>query len=158
MGYVMECVFFGHRKIFYNDLRVKLYAVVEDLINKGITNFKMGVHGAFDKMALSVCEELREKYKHINICVVFTSLNDLKQDPMGYSKVDLYKNVDTMFYGVEDIYFKKQITETNKRMIDDSDIVVCYYDKVSRSNGTKLAVKYALKKNKEIIYLYDTLP
>lgn len=152
-----NCVFFGHRKIYCNDLRKKLYQEVERLINQGVDSFKMGVHGEFDKMALIVCEELREKYKHINICVVFTSLNSLKKDSLGYSNVDLYKNVDTMFYGVEDIYFKKRITETNRKMIDDCDIVICYFDSLSRSNGTKLAVKYALKKNKEIIYLYDKL-
>ena len=40
--------------------------------------FTMGTHGDFDKEALSVCRDLRRKYKDIKIEVVITSFAQIK--------------------------------------------------------------------------------
>ena len=51
--------FIGHRNVFnYNDIREKLYKIVEEEIKKGCKFFTMGTHGEFDEMGLSVCREL----------------------------------------------------------------------------------------------------
>lgn len=151
-----EIVFFGHRKIFNKTkVRQRLLDCVEQHILNGAKKFKVGNHGEFDKLALSVCCELRNKYKDIKITVVFTSLSFLtKQD--DYAVADYYKDlkVETMVYPIEDEYFKNQIVINNRLMVDDSKIVICYVDFNQHTSGAKRAVNYAKKQGKQIINLY----
>ena len=81
----------------------------------------------------------------------------LKKDEYGNSRIDFYKNNDckTLFYDIEDIHYKNRITYSNKKMVDESDIIICYVDMNSYKSGAKTAVKYALKQNKKVINLYD---
>ena len=150
------CCFFGHKTIFNKEnLYERLKIEVENLIKVGFSSFLVGTHGEFDKIALSVCKELKVKHNHINICVVLTSLNKLiKKD--GFSDVDFYKdrNIETLYYPIENIHFKQKIIFSNHCMIDDSDIVVCYVNMSKQQSGAKQAIKYAQKKNKEIINLF----
>lgn len=60
-----------------------------------------------------------------------------------------------MFYDVEDIYYKNRITYSNKKMVDNCDLVICYVDMKSYKSGAKTAVNYALKQNKKVINLYE---
>lgn len=60
-----------------------------------------------------------------------------------------------MIYDIEDEYFKRQIIVSNRKMIEDSDLVISYVDMSKNRRGAKIAVKYALKQGKEIINLYN---
>ncbi len=151
-----EIVFFGHRKIFNETkVRQRLLDCVEKHILDGAKRFKIGTHGEFDKLALSVCCELRNKYKDIKITVVFTSLSFLtKQDE--YAVADYYKDlkVETMVYPIEEEYFKNQIIKCNRMIVDDCDLVICYVDMKEYRSGAKRAVNYAKRQGKPIINLY----
>ena len=49
---------------------------------------------------------------------------------------------------------KNRIIFSNKKMIDDCDLVVCYVNmKVSKS-GSRTAINYAIKQKKKIINLF----
>lgn len=85
---------------------------------------------------------------------MFTSLNAFAKDEYGFCLADLYKDVETMIYPIEDVYFKKQITMCNRMMINDSDIIVCYVDKSKSVSGAKAAMNYAERNNKKVINLY----
>lgn len=148
------CAFFGHGSIFNQTLlREKLKRAIENMIINGAVSFLIGTHGDFDKLALSVCRELRNKYKDIQITIVLTSINSLNKK-YGYSKADYYDDVQTIFYPIEEVYFKQRITISNRYMVDSCDYVICYVDMNKTHSGAKAAVKYAQKKNKEIINLF----
>lgn len=66
--------FIGHRNSWNEDLKNKLTQVVEQEILSGTKHFTMGTHGDFDKMALNVCKDLRNRYKDIVIEVVISGL------------------------------------------------------------------------------------
>ena len=58
-------------------------------------------------------------------------------------------------YEIEDIHPKRQITESNKQMIDECDTLICYVDPKSYKSGAKTAMNYAKRKGKKIINTYD---
>lgn len=68
------CSLCGHR-ILYSAMKIekRLFQEIENLIKDGCSIFKIGTHGAFDQLALSVCRQLKTQYPHIKIQVVFTA-------------------------------------------------------------------------------------
>lgn len=161
--------FIGHRDILLNKIvEEKLNKAIQNEINSGCRYFTMGTHGEFDKMALSTCRKFRNIYNDIEIVVVLTSLHKIEkkilktyQDEESKTQIvynDYYSNYDdvktTMFY-IENIYFKNQITESNKKMIDGCDALICYVDTKKYKSGAKIAMNYAKKNNLQIINLYD---
>lgn len=149
----MKACFIGHRKIAGKNVKQRLIQTIEKYINIGVNDFIVGTHGEFDNLALSVLRELRNTYKDIKICVVFTTLNVLKKE--DYSSImDYYKDVETTIYDFEEQHYKRQITYSNERMIDDCDILICYVDTDEYRSGAKIALKYAQKQNKEIVNLF----
>ena len=148
--------FLGHRQFSARDLRERLLNEIKNNIslNEDVL-FLMGRHGEFDSLALSVCRELRKEYSKVKITVVFTSLAILrKTEEEMYSVADMYDDVETMIYNIEEEHFKNQIVSSNKQMVDDSDIIICYVDFEKRQSGAKIAVKYAQKQNKKVINLF----
>ena len=153
-----KVAFIGHRHISINSLKDRLLKVVTEKIKEGYLIFTMGTHGDFDKLALQVCKELRQKYKNIKIEVVLTSLNLIKKyrevDNFGVAVYTPYEDVDTIMYDIEEVYFKKRIIVSNQKMIDSCDTLICYVDLDKQISGAKRAFKYAKKVNKNIINLY----
>lgn len=149
----MTCCFLGHR-LLYCDISSRLYDYIEYLIKIGYTKFLMTTHGDFSNLALSQCKFLKKKYNNIEIIVVITSLSNLKKDKNGFSNLNNYNDVQTKFYEIENIYFKQQIIESNKNMVEESDLVVSYFNPKIIKSGAKLAINYAKKLNKPIINLF----
>lgn len=146
--------FFGHRNLWGKDIRERLKKQLESHLDDEVHCF-VGTHGDFDSLALSVCRELRKTYK-MKITVVFTSLNVLKKDKdLEYSIADNYDDVETMIYDIEEEHFKNQIVVSNRRMVDDCDIVICYVDMKEYRSGAKRAVNYAKRQGKQIINLFQ---
>ena len=152
------CTFFGHNSFGVGVHEERLKEVVEKLIlEEGVKSFLIGTHGKFDNLALKVCRFLRRKYKDIVITVVFTSYAPFRKNPvdnLADSEV-YYHDVETMIYDIGDVYFKEIVTQSNRRMVEDSDVVVCFVDMNKEKSGAKLAVKYAMKMHKEIINIYE---
>lgn len=151
--------FFGHRRILNKKIiKEKLMKILQELISQGYSRVLIGRHGDFDDLALSTCLDYEKKYSSkIKINLVFTSLSFLHKDEYGYSKIDRYNDMgcETVFYDIEEVYFKERITFSNKKMIDDSDLIVCFVDMSAYGSGAKKAVSYALKQNKKVINLFD---
>lgn len=151
--------FFGHSQIFNkNSVKEKLMNKLRELIPQGFSRLLMGCHGNFDGISLSTCLDYKKQFNDtIEINVVLTSFSFLKKDEYGNSQVDFYKEkgCDTIFYDIEEIFYKNRITYSNKKMVDDSDLIICYVDMNSYRSGAKTAVKYALRQNKKVINLYD---
>lgn len=153
-----KVAFFGHSSIFYKErVKERLISVLLELISQGYDIFLIGCHGDFDNIALTSCLECRNKInKSININIVLTSLTFMNKRKDGYSFVDFYKdkNCQLLFYEIEQVYFKNKITYSNRKMVDNCDLVVCYVDATKYKSGAKTAVNYALRQNKRVLNLF----
>ena len=152
--------FIGHRNVFDKTLKDRLKTEIQNLINSGYNIFTMGTHGEFDSLCLECCRELRKEYPNIQIEVVITSLHTIEHkienDTLGRIDYTPYEDVKTVMYDIEDIHFKKRITESNKQMIDNSDFLICYVKTNAYSSGAKTAYNYAKKKGLQIVNLYKS--
>lgn len=150
--------FFGHRKIFDKTaIQKNLTSLLDEFIPKGYFRILVGRHGDFDKLVLETCINYKKNIdERLNINVVLTSLSYLNKNEYGYSVVDNYKDkgCDTIFYEIEDVYFKKRITVSNKKMIDESDLIICYVNENVSQSGAKTAINYAYKHKKTVINLF----
>lgn len=148
------CTFFGHQ-IAPESCEEKIFNAVENLILcENVRKFYVNRHGKFDIMALSALRNLKHKYPDIEICVVFENAN-YKKDKFGRSKLDDYSDCEIVSFFIENTYFKAQIGETNKKMVEASDFVICWVDLSAKfRSGAQQAVLYAKKQNKTIINLY----
>lgn len=152
--------FIGHRRLYDSTLRERLKKTIENEINSNCKDFMMGTHGEFDEMSLSVCRELRRKYPNIHIQVVITSLHKIKkellyEDKFGKEYDEPYKDVETMIYDIEEEHFKRQITISNQKMIEECNTAICYVNRLNSSSGARKSLDYAKKKGLKIINLYD---
>ena len=150
------CSLFGHRSIYkYPNLEERLLKQIEQLILLGYTIFYVGRHGDFDFIAYCCLRKIRKNYPYIKINIVFTGRELLgRREEKGIWE-DAFRDVETVYFPVEDEHFKRRITVTNQMMIDLSDVVVLLYDPFASSAGVKNAFKYAKKEGKKIINLYS---
>ena len=147
-----KTAFIGHRKVLYGNIEERLKTVIEEQIADGCKTFTMGTHGEFDEMALSACRSARRDHPDIKIEVVLTSYHTVhKKDEFDYVP---YQDVDTIMYDIEDEHFKRQITVSNRKMIDECDTLICYVDKKRSPSGAKTAMNYAERKGLKIINLF----
>lgn len=172
---IATCCFFGHKRICNESkVRGRLKSIVEQKIRDGYTEFLMGNHGEFDRLALTVCRELRNTYQQISITVAVTTLAifvkkriDIESFPEWERQYvsetelinsvadDLYGDVKTITYSVEEEYFKNRILKTNKFMVDESDFVIGYINPKQTQSGAKRAFNYAKRVGKETINIFD---
>lgn len=155
----MNICFIGHRKIGFGPIRDRLESAIEEEIKNGGDCFKVGTHGEFDTMALSCLREARRSHSDIKIEVVLTSLKKaekqlLYDDEFGKEYYEPYKDVETTMYEIEEEHFKRQIIISNRKMIDECDVLICYVNKKRNPSGAKLAMNYAKRKGLKIINLY----
>ena len=151
--------FFGHGSILDSSKVEKiLEQTLKEIIPQGFSTLLIGCHGDFDKLALSTCLKYKKKVdKSINVYVVLSSLTTLNKGRYLCSQADLYNysGCETIIYDIENVHFKNKITYSNKKMIDDSDLIICYVNNNSIRSGAKFAINYAIKQNKKIINLFN---
>lgn len=141
----MTVTFCGHGDEIYNEvLRERLYDVLEELINKGTTEFLLGGYGAFDLLAARTVKSLKEKYPHITSVLVNAYIN------RGYDS-DLYDCSE--YPPIENVPKRFAIIKRNEWMVKQADILIAYvrYD----WGGAAKTLEYAMKKKKHIINLYE---
>ena len=137
-----KTAFIGHRRICQNNLAEELNLTIERQIQSGCTHFIVGSHGEFDRLALSACRTLRKQYPELVIEVVITSLCAVNADNFEQR----YDDIATVSYEIEEVHYKRRITLSNQKMIDECDTLICY--------GAKTAMRYAQKKGLHIVNLH----
>lgn len=149
--------FFGHRYL-NNVLEIKerLTKQLQFWYSLGARKFKIGMHGQFDKLALEECLAFKKTNGDVDIYLTVTSFSSLQKEKESNSLLDYYHQmgIKTVIYEIENIYFKQQIIYSNCRMIDESDVIICYVNLLDNKSGAKRAVDYASKQNKTVINLY----
>ncbi len=150
------CCFFGHRTINETEeLKSKLNEIIEKLIvEKQVDTFLFGSKSRFNSLCQEIETKIKEKYPHIKRIYVRAEYADINEH---------YKNYLLECY--EDTYYPEKIlnsgraayVERNYEMIDNSRFCIVYYDEqevpTTRKSGTKIALDYAVKKQKQVIVL-----
>lgn len=152
-GMEKTIAFIGHRNVYQTKIvEERLQKVVEQYIADGCSHFFMGTHGEFDQMALRVCRSARKNHLDIKIEVVLTSYHTVeKKHDIDYVP---YQDVITTIFNIEDLHFKQQIVASNRQMIDQSDILICYVDTKKNPSGAKTAMNYAKRKGLKIVNVF----
>lgn len=143
----MTAAFAGHRMIFEDLVKDKLFAAIEQAHNEGYTNFLVGTHGKFDALAANLCVALADKHKDVTVQLIVTSVtsaNNYKQ------YCQLQKNVCTTIFDVEETHYKRRIGLSNKYMVDNCDMLICYVDLCRFNSGAAATLSYATKVGKTI--------
>ncbi len=153
------CCFFGHRKINITDELVNnLKEIIENLITeKQIDTFLFGSKSQFDKLSLKTITELKNKYPHIKRIYVRAEFPYIDE---SYKLYLLESYEDTYYPNKIENSGKAVYVERNYEMIDSSSYCVIYYDKsyspTNSKSGTKIAYDYAVKRNIEIINIFNS--
>ncbi len=149
------CAFFGHH-IAPSFLEDRIYEAAENLIlNCEVKNFYVNRHGNFDEISLQVLRRLREKYPEIQICVVVENPH-YKRDEYGNSRIACYDDYEVVSFVLDNLYFKASIDETNKKIAEICNYVICWVDMSTKlHSGAQRAVCFAKKLNKKIINLWQ---
>ena len=154
------CCFFGHRNISETeDLKSKLIEIIEKLIvEEKVDTFLFGSKSRFNSFCLEAMAEIKEKYPHIKRVYVRAEYPYISEH---------YK--DYLLESYEDTYYPEKIVnsgrasyvERNYEMIDNSHYCIVYYDEpcapTTRKSGTKIALDYAIKKEKRITNIASTV-
>ena len=168
-GFMQVC-FIGHRHIDKTETLTRdLKEILVSLIKKGYTSFAFGSMSDFDDLAWEIITELKKEYANIKRIYVRSRYQYLN---------NFHKELLSKYY--EETYFPKKLlnagkytyVERNFEMINNSTICIFYYNKdyapplkqqttknslspKRRKSGTKIAYEYAVKKNKQIINLFQ---
>lgn len=164
------CCFFGHRKIEYPDeVYILVHNIVGDLItNKNINTFLFGSKSEFNYLCYKVVTELKKTHPHIQMIYVRAEFPHIDN---SYRTYLLEKYEDTYFPEKMIAAGKASYVERNREMIDRSKFCVIYYNEnysppkrrnsrryltdYQPKSGTKLAYYYAVKKDREIINVFQ---
>lgn len=133
-------------------MKKKIKEVVERLIVENLVDtFLFGSKSRFDYLCLEIVTELKEKYPHIKRIYIRAEYPYINEE---------YR--EWLLRDYDDTYFPEHMigagraayVERNYEMINKSKFCVVYYNEqespTKRKSGTKIALDYAKKKNKEI--------
>ena len=146
--------FFGHRTIDETeDLKRSLTAAIENLITaEGVDTFLFGSKSRFDSLCLELVTALKEKYPHLKRVYVRAEYPEITEEYKAY-----------LLRSYEDTYYPEKLrnagkaayVERNRELIDRSRFCIVYYSEIqspaTRKSGTKLALDYAVKKERRIL-------
>lgn len=142
----MKATFFGHSTVSPHIKPLLRKTVVDLIVNKGIKEFYVGNHGAFDGMVRKVLKELKDEYPSIKYNVVLAYLPVKKEEYQDYSD-SIYPDL------LEKVPYRYAICRRNEWMINNSDVVVTYTEKCF--GGAYEFKKKAQKRGKTVIELYS---
>lgn len=140
----LTCYGFGHRENHYS--QDNLERIIVNLIKeKGVTTFYTGGMGNFDSAFSAAVRNAKKTFINIKLCLIAPYLTKTLVNNKNYYNA-VYDEVL-----IPDIktYYKSAITLRNRWIIDQSNYVVSGI--IKPFGGAYNAIKYAQKKNKNII-------
>ncbi len=152
------CCFIGHRKINETeDLKIRLWDLIENLIlEHNVTTFLFGSKSDFNDLCEEALTKAKEKHPHIKRIYVRAEFPYIDEEYKEY----LLQFCDGTYFPENLVNAQKSAyVKRNYEMIDKSDFCVFYFNEhespTTRKSGTKVALDYAIKKNKKIFNLAD---
>ena len=142
----MIVTFCGHSQFFCTtEYKNKLISILEKEIGDSFTELYLGGYGGFDSFCYACCKEYQQDHPLVRLVYVTPYL---KIDPI------YEKNYDSVIYpALEDKPKRYAIGYRNKYMVEKADLVIAYIN--HDWGGAYETYKYAMRKNKRIINLYD---
>lgn len=154
------CCFFGHRTINKaEELESRLYEIIKKLIiENSVDTFLFGSKSRFNSLCLKTVTEIKKEYPHIKRIYVRAEYPDISEEYKNY----LLETYDDTYYPESIIGAGRAVyIERNREMINKSSFCIVFYDTscapTTRKSGTKIALDYAVKHNKQIIVLSETV-
>ncbi len=150
-----RCCFTGHRSIpkaELAELKQKLLAEIENLINRGVVAFISGGALGFDTMAALSVLELKSKYPFIRLVMALPCISqpDRWSDKDRAVYNDLLNRADVVHY-VNQTYEESCMFRRNDYMVNFAGVCVCYLR--HDHGGTAYTVGYAKRLGRELIKL-----
>ena len=142
--------FAGHREVYQPSVKERLDELLEKLAAEyEELQFYVGGMGEFDSLAASSVRMLKKRHpsKDIQLVLVEPYMKQSINDEGEY----LHRIYDEILIPMElaGIHYKKAITERNRWMVRESNLLIVY---VHRDfGGAKTMMKYAQKLGKEVI-------
>ena len=140
----------------YLDFENKLYSAVFSLANEGITKFYCGLAMGFDIIAAEAVLALKEAKKDASIELVcvkpFEEQNKSFSSPWKEKYEQIIKQADGIIV-MGNNYYKGCFHKRNCYMVDNSDVVLTYFD--GQKGGTSSTLSYANKKGKRIVNIEE---
>ncbi len=154
MDFIERAVCFtGHRDMHdIDNIRTRLYTVVEELINKGYRFFLAGGARGFDTLAAQTVLALKEKYPHIKLITVLPFKNPFEHE-RGWSMDDINAHMQCLRRSDRRLllfphYQPGCYYARDRYMVDHASVCVSYLRRTS--GGTAYTVSYANRMNKEL--------
>ena len=139
-----KCFLIGHRETT-ESISKQLTEVIQKHIEEcGVTEFIVGHHGGFDRLAALILTNIKTKYSGISLALL-TAYHPATMN------VNLPDGFDSIYYpsGMENTPPKYAIVKANQYVVDHSDYLIAYVWH-SASNAMKL-VEYAKRGQKKIV-------
>lgn len=145
-----KCFFIGHRDAGDEILPYIREAAEKLIVQEEVTQFYVGGHGNFDRLAGQAIIDLKEIYPNIHLYRL------IPYHPAD-RKIELPQGYDGMYYpdGMEYVPRMYAICRANRVMIDTSDFLIAYVWHTA-SNACKL-LEYAKKREKKGLLRIITL-
>ena len=145
------CCFTGHRILKREFSIEELSIVIQNAIDKGYKTFLVGMARGFDLKCVKV---LAEKKKDFNIeiiaCMPCKDQNKYFTEKENQEFFEMVNLTDKKVY-IQENYDSECMFLRNKYMVDNSSLLIAYYH--YQRGGTHSTVTYAIKQNKEILYI-----
>lgn len=144
------CCFTGHR-VLKKDINVdNVDKVIQNLIDKGINTFLVGMALGFDLLCFE--RLLLKKDQNIKIVACIPCRGQELKYPLKEKEkyYNFLEQADEKIYMFEE-YENGCMFVRNRFLVDNSNIIVAYVYK--KSGGAYYTINYAEKRRKEIIYI-----
>lgn len=145
------CAFTGHRVLEKDFDRQRLINAVISAVKDGYNEFLSGMALGFDTECCKVINELKKSYKIKLIACVPCKNQDagfnLKQKE---EYIKLLQSADEVVV-LSEKYYEGCMQKRNKFMVDNSSLIIAHVKK--DFGGTAFTINYALKENKQVIYV-----
>lgn len=151
------CCFTGHRRIPKEHLEwlpEQLHQAVLDMIGLGVTRFCCGGAMGFDMLAERAVIACRAENPEIQLCLFLPCKEQARSWNAAARKEyeEILAMADSVVY-VSDHYYNGCMQSRNRRMVDESAYCISYL--YGATGGTAYTVRYAVKKECQIVSLYQ---
>jgi uncharacterized phage-like protein YoqJ len=152
-GHRPEKLNFSENDSKYNILLQTINRVISRLYQLGYTRFISGMARGFDTWAAETVCNLKSKNQDVKLfCAIPFPNQATSWRAIDRQRWEAIKNCSDGEKIVSTSYNKGCFHARNRYMVDNSDVVVCFYD--GSKGGTAYTVDYALKNNKIVVRIH----
>lgn len=150
--------FTGHREVnVTQELKIKMFDEMEQLVKNGATDFYAGGAIGFDMLAEKAVVALRKKYPQVKLHLVLPCPEEQQTLKWSEAEKEEYKKYLSLADTIEvcsSFYHRDCMRIRNQRLVELSDICICYYNENHSASGTGQTVRLAQKKGIPIINVF----